>query len=128
MQWNKSEQGFSLIEVVVALGVLGFGILAMFSMQTFAIKGNASANQISRQATWGADGIEQIMTIDYDDVVDGDRPDQSVYIDDEKFPTNWNVIPNSPLEGVATIQVQITNAVDNKVVTLNYMRADPSSF
>lgn len=129
MQQLNSEKGFSLIEVVVSLGVLGFGILAMFSMQTFAIRGNANANQVTQQATWGADGIEQIMTVDFDDVVNNNsRPDQSVYIKGGLYDTTWTVTPNSPLEGIATIEVEIKNKVDSKSVTMDYMRADPNYF
>lgn len=64
------NQGFTLIEVVIALGVLAIGIIAMFSMQTMGIKGNSNANRITETTIWAADKIEEIVALDYDDLID----------------------------------------------------------
>jgi len=61
------NKGFTLIEVVIALGVLAIGIIAMFSMQTLGIKGNSSANRITETANWAADKMEEIISKKYND-------------------------------------------------------------
>ena len=68
-----SEQtGFTLIETLVAIMVLTIGILALYTMQLSAIQGNSTAGQITRAATAGANQVEAIFAMDYDDLVDVD--------------------------------------------------------
>ncbi len=73
MMKMNNEKGFTLIEVVIALGVLAIGIIAMFSMQTMGIKGNSSANRITETTIWAADKVEEIVALDYDDLVDRNK-------------------------------------------------------
>ncbi len=130
MRLCKSEEGFSLIEVVIALGVLGIGILSMYSMQLHSIKGNSSANKITQEAVWGADGLEQIYSFDFDEIIDasGERPDLEDYVDTDLFDIAWTTTEDSPLEDVATIEIKITSKLDGKAVTLQYLKADPGAF
>jgi len=39
----RNEQGFTLLEVVIAMGLLTFGLLAVASLQIGAIQGNSFA-------------------------------------------------------------------------------------
>ncbi len=70
--WN-SRKGFTLIEVVIALAVLSFGILSMILMQLSGIKGNSTANTITTESNWASDRIEQLLRVDFDDLVDLDK-------------------------------------------------------
>jgi prepilin-type N-terminal cleavage/methylation domain-containing protein len=145
----STNKGFTLIEVVIALAVLGFGILSMFSMQLFAIKGNTSANRITQGTTWGADGLEQVMSSKYSKVIDtppdgdndpdidngppvvvaaGYRPDMTNIVDSELFDVAWTVTAGAPLDDMTTISVNIASKLDGKQVTLGYVKADPNGF
>jgi type IV pilus modification protein PilV len=62
------EQGFTLIEIIIAMGILAFGLLAMASMQVMAIKTNGKANRITEAATFNMDQIEQIRALNNTDV------------------------------------------------------------
>jgi len=64
------NSGFTLIEVIISLGVLSVGILALFSMQTMGIKGNSTAYRVTEASTWAADRVEEIVSLDYKDLVD----------------------------------------------------------
>jgi prepilin-type N-terminal cleavage/methylation domain-containing protein len=67
MKKLQNEQGFTLIEIVVALGVLAFGILSLMLLQTSGVKGNTTAD-ITTVATNGAsDQIEKILGLPYED-------------------------------------------------------------
>ena len=70
----NNQNGFTLIEVVIALGVFAFGILALILLQTSSIKGNATANIISTEASWAEDRIERILAMDFDDLKDEKDP------------------------------------------------------
>lgn len=66
--WKNRESGFTLIEVIVAISLLMFGLLAVASMQVGAINGNAYANRVSEATTLVQDRIEQLMALPYGDV------------------------------------------------------------
>lgn len=72
MRFTDNQQGFTLIEIVVALGVLSFGILSIMLMQVSGIKGNSTANTITTESNWAADRIEQLLNLDYPDPLDSD--------------------------------------------------------
>ena len=63
----RNTKGFTLIESLVAIAVLTIGILSLYSMQTTAINGNATANWMTVATTWGGDRVEQLLAMDYDD-------------------------------------------------------------
>jgi type IV pilus modification protein PilV len=78
MKIIDDENGFTLIEVLVAMVILSIGILSMYSMQITSIRGNSTASQITIAATAGANQIENIFAMDYDQLVDldGDGTDE----------------------------------------------------
>jgi type IV pilus assembly protein PilV len=58
----KSQNGFSMIEVLVAMTILAIGLLGVAGMQITAIKTNSQANTLSA-ATGMAEGIlEEILS------------------------------------------------------------------
>ena len=77
---NKlSEQaGFSLVEALIAFMVFTIAFLALLTMQVSGVHRNSTAGQITRAATDGANHLETIFAMDYDDLidVDGDGTDQ----------------------------------------------------
>ena len=58
----RSNQGFTLIEALVALFILTVGIMSLYSMQTSAITGNYMAHRTTLGSAWAANQIEKIMT------------------------------------------------------------------
>ena len=63
---NKNN-GFSLIEALVAITVLTFGILALNTMQTNSMKGNTKAKHITTASILGGNCYERLLNADYDD-------------------------------------------------------------
>ena len=64
---HANHQGFTLIEVLVAIVIMAIGILSVITMQLTSIGGNLNANNISVASGWAADRIEQIFSMDYED-------------------------------------------------------------
>lgn len=67
MKKLQNEQGFTLIEVVIALGVLAFGILSLMLLQTSGIKGNTAADITTVATNDASDQIEKILSLSYED-------------------------------------------------------------
>ncbi|PQP33111.1 prepilin-type cleavage/methylation domain-containing protein [Desulfobacteraceae bacterium SEEP-SAG10] len=63
----KKDEGFTLIEVLIAISIFAVGLLAVAAMQTSAIRVNSSAAQLTELNTWGIDKLEQLMALPYTD-------------------------------------------------------------
>jgi len=61
------DNGFTLIEVLVAMTIFTIGILGVANMQISAIKGNFLARKITETATLGQEVVERIIALDYAD-------------------------------------------------------------
>lgn len=59
------NNGFTLIEILIAMVVLSIGILGLYSMQVTAIRGNKSANDLTEASRAASEVIEHIMHLDF---------------------------------------------------------------
>ena len=123
---TKDEEGFTLLEVIVAISLLTFGLLAVASMQVAAMRGNAFAGAVTEATTLAGDRLEYLMTLEYDDPfvddVDGDgtgglddatagTADQNRTYDSEtgiQYNLYWNTARNIPTTDNTTIKVIVT--------------------
>lgn len=64
---TDTEGGFTLLEVIVAIAILCFGILAVASMQVASIRGNALSGGLTAANTWAGDMIEKLTRLPWDD-------------------------------------------------------------
>lgn len=73
---NLGNDGFTLIETLIATAILVIGIFSLYLMQTTSVKYNATASGITTSSTWAADRIEQLLALDFDDqrLADDDDP------------------------------------------------------
>ena len=60
---RKTEQGFSLIEVLIAISILAIGLLAVASMQGSASKNNVLAGSRTEAATLASEQMETLMSL-----------------------------------------------------------------
>lgn len=61
----KTQEGFTLIEVIIAMLVLAFGLLGVASMQVVAIQVNSSAGRLTQGTTVVQDKIEELMGLPF---------------------------------------------------------------
>ena len=128
---NLKEKGFTLIELMIAMIVLGIGILALIEMQVAAMSGNSSANQMTIATTLAQDQIERLKGLSFFDAALTDTnvgnngaltnptDDESFDLTDASNPINesggttglrryrrfWNIADNTPIQGVKTVVV-----------------------
>ena len=127
----SNREGFTLLEVIVAISILTVGLLAVASMQASSIRGNAFAAGVTEGATWAADRMEKLMSIVYDNYDDAGLQDTDDDGDDGLNDTNfdndpttqadadykdtqngydifWNVSEDSLLEDTKTVRIIVT--------------------
>ncbi|MBV5328989.1 MAG: prepilin-type N-terminal cleavage/methylation domain-containing protein [Chlorobium sp.] len=136
---KQSEQGFTLIEVLVAIAVLTIGILSLYSMHVSSINGNASASNMTMGTNWASDRVEILLSRPYnhsdleDDNGDGtnepvdangaDTDGGNFGLDnatpttadgrdtspDNRYTILWNVGIDTPVPNCKTIRVIVTS-------------------
>ena len=60
---REGEQGFTLLEVIIAMCILTIGILAVASMQLSAIRGNSSAIGLTEAVDIGQEKLEELIQL-----------------------------------------------------------------
>jgi type IV pilus assembly protein PilV len=105
----RKEKGFTLIEVLIAITILAFGLLAVASMQTGAIQGNLFASGKTEAVTWAQNTMEGLMALPYAQVVPG-AGGPVVQVQEgsrRKYTITWNVGDNNPINGCKLIEVWV---------------------
>jgi prepilin-type N-terminal cleavage/methylation domain-containing protein len=72
---SHKDEGFTILEVLIAITILAFGLLAIATMQTSSIKGNAHAIGITEGITLAQDKAEELTRLAYDDALLTDTKD-----------------------------------------------------
>ena len=98
---RNQEQGFTLIEILFAVAVLAFGLLAVSSLQGSAIRGNLMALDRTEAVAWAQNQMEALMALPFNDVVTGGPTVQGIYT------ITWNVTPNNPINNCRLITVTV---------------------
>ncbi|MHC4677043.1 MAG: type IV pilus modification PilV family protein [Planctomycetota bacterium] len=113
---TMNERGFSLLEVVVALGIFSIGILAIAGLQITATSGNATARFGTEAATLAQDVVERLLSIDYvrdsvplrsefNSAANGTRAYQDP---SGRYTIDWTVSgPDTPIDRAITINVTV---------------------
>ncbi len=131
---TRNQQGFTLIEVMIAIVVLAIGILGVVTMQTSTTGYNATAHAMTGAATVAADRMEMLRALPYDDpmlqdgggggvgiaglnfplplppnapVVDtvARPPDGSATTADQNYDVYWNIVDDYPTANTKTVRV-----------------------
>ena len=100
---ENREKGFTLVEILIALTIFAIGILGVASMQVWGLRGNSSAIWHTQAATFAADRIEKLMTVDYADLADGSETQG----DNDEYTVSWTVSTDDPINNTATISVDV---------------------
>jgi prepilin-type N-terminal cleavage/methylation domain-containing protein len=107
MEKLKNKDGFTLIEVIIALTIFAVGLLAVAAMQTSAVEMNSTACKLTHLATRGMDKIEELSALPYTDPsLDSDEnPHQEV---SGSYTVSWNVMDDIPLKNTKKITITVT--------------------
>jgi len=115
---SKKNEGFTLIEVLIAISIFAVGLLAIGAMQISAIRVNSTAGQITNRTTWAQDKLEELMGLSYSDPwleAAGNPPGQDSALrthqemtPDGIYTISWTVTNNTPVSGTKLITVTVT--------------------
>lgn len=112
---NIFKEGFTLLEVLIALLIFSIGVLGVVTMQVYAVKTNAFSNDMTKGIEAASDAIERLMFIDYDN--DSLKVSSPVDSYDKKITDipGFNKYSFSGVDGVFNVK-EITKISDGKVI------------
>ena len=103
----KKENGYTLIEVLIALTIFAVGLLAVAGMQAAAVRMNSTADKLTNLSTWGMDKIEELSALPYSDpLLDSAVNPYQEQLGD--YTISWTVIDNNPITNTKNITVTVT--------------------
>jgi type IV pilus modification protein PilV len=114
----QGQQGFTLIEVLIAMVILGIGIFAIVALQAHNTVRNKSSKAQSEGYTWAMDEAEQLLVADYEGA------DLSVGTHTRAIPPytiNWNITAH-PIDNAKQINMTILWNNNKQVATLDITR------
>ena len=105
----EREKGFTLLEVLFAIVILTFGLLAVASMQGAAIRGNSSASGLTQGTTWAQDRLEKLMALSYThaDLDPAGNPHEEAN-PPAGYTIKWNITADNPVTDTKRIAVTVT--------------------
>jgi type IV pilus assembly protein PilV len=131
----STQQGFTLVEVMIAMFILGVALMTLITMQVTGIRGNSTASRISTAADRGSSQVEAIFGMSYDlepRLTAAMAANYTAADANHKLPVSadgysiyWNVVNDQPLPNLKSIQV-IINRLDQgqaKSITMNYIKS-----
>ncbi len=132
----KNNQGFTLIESLIAMLVLTIGILAVNTMQISSIRGNTSANKLTVASTLAGNSYERLLNVSYNDSTmdPATNPHSDAELSGLQLPSHvssvsWNVTEWTNSDGLDNDGDGVTDESDElniKVVSLNVNYNDGS--
>ena len=115
----RTEKGFTILEVFIAISVLAIGILAVASMQVSAMWGNNFAARQTEGTTIALDRMEKLMSLSYQaaDLSSGNHTDPDP---PSGYSVVWNVEDDTPLNDTKQVIVRVkwTNHGVQKAVSV----------
>ena len=114
--------GFTLVEVLIALAIFAIGILAIAITQVRSINLNTSARIQSEATTAAVDCMERLLSLPYEHPdLDESRGVRQYQVG--AYTVSWQVTDEAPISWCKTISVWVTaNNPNAKDVRLNFIR------
>jgi type IV pilus assembly protein PilV len=106
----RNEQGFTLIEVVVALTVLAIGIVGLSAVFPLAMRDVGKSGSVTKGVELCQQKLEEFQMLAYNapDLDAGythDDPDNPI---DSKYERTWDITEDEPITGCKTIVVTVS--------------------
>lgn len=78
----KQKNAFTLIEIIIALAILGIGLIAVMAYLPIALDASSKASNLTRASMVGQRILEEIKLASFDDIEAADVFDTGAYVVD----------------------------------------------
>ena len=105
MRRLRSSRGFTLIEIVVAIVMLAFGVLASASLTAALMRSNRGVTNRTRAIETLRLKVEDLQSQRYSEIVTGN---DTATIGGITYSRAWTVTPNAPAADLKTVTLTVT--------------------
>jgi type IV pilus assembly protein PilV len=123
----KKNQGFTLIEVLIAMAIFAVGFLALASLQIRSISQNASSRMATDATTMAVESMERLISLPYNhaELDQGNNPHSTPTT--EGYTIEWNIQDDVPVPATKTIVINVTGANPYaKPITISFVKGQSS--
>jgi type II secretion system protein I len=106
--------GFTLIEVLIALIILSFSLLALAGLMVTTTRNNSFGSHITEAATFAQDKLEELRAMRWENIPEGTSSDQKSGSTGINFTRNWNVTTNGSLKTI-TITINWNDRIAHSI-------------
>ena len=97
----RNNNGFTLVEIMVAMGILTIALLGLVSVTVMVIKGNSFSKTMTTATILAKGKIEQLKNTSYGSLAGGTDTVESIYT------RTWTVTDDSPAASMKTVVVTV---------------------
>jgi len=120
------NQGYTLIEVLIAMAIFALGFLALATIEIKSITQNASAKMYTEATTMAVESLERLISLPYDHT-DLNQKDNPHGVTAGGYTINWNVQDDIPVTATKTIIINVTGANPYaKPITISFVKGQSS--
>jgi len=123
----RNRQGLTLVEVVIAMGLVFLALLALSGLATVSWKGAATGKHLTIATSLAQEKIETMKLRGYKPGLDGriefEEPSESLP-DYPLYKRVASIDPNQPMVGLQTVTVTVSWADDSHAVSLSTLLAE----
>jgi type IV pilus assembly protein PilV len=97
--------GFTLVEVIVAIVLLGVGLMGLAALSTTVTRANVQSSSLTTATALAQERAERLRTQDYDAVVSGG---DTRMVDNVAYTRSWTVTTDDPAPGLKTVAIAVS--------------------
>lgn len=117
-----NQSGFTLIEVLISMGVLAVGIMAISLMQAHFTNGNSQSRQFIRATDIAMNQIETLSNITDSSNANLDTGNHTTIINtyERDYTLSWTVTDTDPNDGILSVDVSVSWNDNGRARKLNF--------
>jgi len=125
LKLSMKSRGFTLIEVLIALVILSFSLLALAGLMVMTTKNNSYGSHITEAVTFAQDKLEEFRAVrpkapPLGDIPDGLGADEKAGATGINYTRNWNVVTNGDLRTI-TITIDWNDRINHSIKLLSVL-------
>jgi len=115
-------QGYTIIEVLMAMAMFTLGFLALATLQTKSISQIARSRMQTEATTMAVESLERLISLPYSHA-ELDQKNNPHRLKEGGYTIEWNIQDDVPVTATKTIVIQVTGANPlAKPITISFVK------